>query len=772
MVPWRSLLDEVSRAELDLEGVFVDLGTADQHKYTLGGWGTGWGEPESAGEGTTAAPIETVSARLLGLQRRAPAWVEVRARSEREGGESLSVELDGRELGALALTETWKVHRLSVPAPVPDEAGKDATASEMSRWQLVLRRRGGGDDSGDEAVSGRVLVDWVHLATGSATAATAAAPATAPESAPATMAQAAGAPTAMRPDSVGAGLRAGPMRIGTRLRRALLAATPRSFGFYLHVPAQGRLIFDAGARTAGTEFVVRVRTVDGVTHELARIQTEAPGWREHSVELARFAGRAVRLELATRGHREPAGWGEPTVFVPPASGPEVAPASEVGAASPPGEAPVPRRPRNLVLVVLDTTRADAFAPFAPQNQVRSGIFDALAEESTVFVNSYNNENWTKPSVTTILSGLYPGTHDSRWATSSLPDDIYLLSEHLQKHGLTTAAFIGNAVVSEKFGFARGWDLFRNESDSQRANGEYLYRNAAEWLEQNDSAPFFLYVQSVDPHTPYDVPSKYSQPYFSGDYSGVIGDTFERSEQSGIDRYSLSITNHDLDWIRALYHGEVTYQDERLGYLLDKLEERGLVDDTLIVVTNDHGEELRDHGHMGHGWTLYEEMIRAPLVMRYPPLLPPGERVDAIVEHVDLAPTILDLMGLPVMPDADGVSFLPLVNKDRPGLRPRTSVSWSRNGMRSIRVGRWKLIAGESQGWLRLFDLQADPDESEDRAEEALIAGRLCEVYLGEALAEPGKLQRLSGSRARRRYHSREIELDDKTRRQLEALGYL
>ena len=300
------------------------------------------------------------------------------------------------------------------------------------------------------------------------------------------------------------------------------------------------------------------------------------------------------------------------------------------------------------------------------------------------------------------------------------------------------------------------------------------------MEAHKDERFFLYVQSVDPHTTYDVPKDYWSRYYEGSYNGQIGTAFDREEQMVVDNGKMKVTDDDLKYIRALYKGEVTYQDHYLGGLLKKIEELGLTDDTLVVITNDHGEELREHGTMGHGWPLFEEQIRAPLLMSYPPIFEAGGSVTEVIEHVDLAPTILDALGVPPMKDAEGLSFLPFL-EDGIGKRqhPFSAIAWTRKGMRSIRVGDWKLIAGKSSGWMYLFNLKDDPGEQgslvkkgKTPPEAALLPGRLCDIYLGEALATHDKALRLQGAGRAQRYNSPEIPVDEKTRKELEALGYL
>jgi choline-sulfatase len=223
------------------------------------------------------------------------------------------------------------------------------------------------------------------------------------------------------------------------------------------------------------------------------------------------------------------------------------------------------------------------------------------------------------------------------------------------------------------------------------------------------------------------------------------------------------------WLRALYWGEVSYHDEQLGRFLAALDRLGVRDDTLIVVTNDHGEELGERGAFGHGHQVREEMIRAPLIMSHRSL-PAGAVVRDVVEHVDVTPTLLDLLGRPPLAGADGASFLPLARGEKPRAVPTAIIEFL-DGRRVVRVGSWKLVVTAAAGQ-ELHDLAADPGERTDLAASAVIARRLCEIHLGEALAVPNKAQRLHGVGDRRQFEAGEARIDPRMRRQLEALGYL
>ena len=713
-VVWRDLLHESARAELEIAGPFIEFGTADQHKYTRGGWGTGWGSPRSERRGPRYVRVDDRDAVLAVMTREPAREIVFRARS-RASDQQVKLYWNGARLetadGArrASIARTWTVLRFEVPRSLA-KAGHHQIRLEFRKGRSVAD------------------IDWLWVRTGKQSGL--------PE--PAT--------------------RMGPLRLGKRLRRALLAPTARRYSFYLHVPKRGRLAFDYGADRP-IVFRVSAQTDAGKIHPLFR-RKAAPGqWKSATIDLSRFSGQAIRLELATEGPRGLAGWGVPEIRAPQAR--------------PNRPALATKRPKNVVLVVYDTTRADVFSPFSKSSPVKTPHFDALAATSTAFSNAYNNESWTRPSTVTILTGLYPDTHGARYARSVLSDKVVLLSEHLSRHKFQTVGIVGNPVLRAKFGMDQGWDKYRNHGRDDDSAAR-LYAEAIEWVQSHHHrGQFFLYIQSHDNHTPYDPERRYSQLYHPDRYSGFVGSSLSADEQYAIGKGKRRARDRDLDWIRALYYGETTYQDEQFGRLIGKLEQLGILDETLIVVTNDHGEEIAEHGGMGHGWTLYEEQLRAPLIMRAPGLFPAGAKIPDIVEHVDVAPTIVEALGLPPLPRADGLSLLPLITGRGAAPRPYYAVAELRDEQRSIRVGRWKLIVDREwdKGWRALHDLERDPGEKRDRARASLIAGRLCEIYLGEALALPAKGQRLGNMVVRQRFRSSSVTLDDKTRRELEALGY-
>jgi choline-sulfatase len=711
---FRPLLDEAARAEIDMGGLFVDLGTADQHKYTRGGWGTGWGESQQA-DGISAVQVSDRRAHLdilSGSGQGEPREVAVRARSV-VSGQAATVWVDGKRLGDIWLKPEWTVMRVPVT--------EGALAAGRHNLQLTFTKDG----------KPRAEVDWVWLAS-----------------------QAGAEPPA-------AGLRVLPLRVGSQPKRALIAPTGRTYSFFLQPPEQASLVFDY-ASDVGTAFQVRAQTDGGQPEELFSAKGE-DAWIEAQVDLARFADKVVRLDLVATGPDGRAGWGEPAIMVPPTDSDK--PALKTA---------LPARPKNIVVILIDTVRADVFDPIRPDNQVETPVYDAFAGKSTVFVRAYNNENWTKPSVATTLTGLYPSTHDTKKDESKLPDEVELVSQRLKKQGFATAGFVANGYVSDAFGFQRGWDVFKNYiRENKSSEADHVFGDALAWLSERkqatDGKPFFLYIQTIDPHVTYKAPAEYVQRYFPDKYTGPLGPTIDAVELQNLSQGKLKTTERDVSYLRAAYDAEVTFHDEQMGKFFTELKTLGLLDDTMIVITNDHGEEINDHGKFGHGHTLYDELLRSPLLMYFPGLFPAGGRIDEIVESVDITPTIIDALGLEPLAQADGTSLLPLI-QGKPVQRPTYALSEFLDNRRSVRVGNWKFMRSTST-WAQLYDVIADPGEQANRLDDAQIARRMCEVHLGEGLATPDKSKRQQDITVKRQFKAGEADIDPATRQQLEALGY-
>ncbi len=250
------------------------------------------------------------------------------------------------------------------------------------------------------------------------------------------------------------------------------------------------------------------------------------------------------------------------------------------------------------------------------------------------------------------------------------------------------------------------------------------------------------MQTIDPHVPFSVPEGSAEALFGGPYSGKLGPSFEQSEEDALNEGKLKLSETDERWLKALYDAEVLYHDKHLGTFLSYLGDKGIFKDTAFVILNDHGEERGEHGRWGHGWTVGDVLYRSPLLMHFPGFFP-AKTFEEVVEHVDVAPTIVDSLGISEMPDAQGRSLLPLLHDaERPELAPYSALLFGRPKQRAIRVGDYKLLV-QANRTEALYDMVREPAQKTDVKAGRPIAYRLCEVALGEAIANPRKSERLA-----------------------------
>ena len=344
-------------------------------------------------------------------------------------------------------------------------------------------------------------------------------------------------------------------------------------------------------------------------------------------------------------------------------------------------------PLNLVLITLDTMRADRLPAYGFQG-VRTPAIDRIANEGIVFEEAFAAVPLTLPSHASILTGLNPprvGIRDN--ASPPLAGEFTTLAEVLRGQGLKTAAFVASGVLSAGRGLSQGFEHY-SEGAPGRCPGAPARRRAGdvtddalEWLAANDKAPFFAWIHLFDTHRPYDLPDDYRDRH--------------------LDPY--------LD--------AIAYEDAQIARVIAHLDARGLTRNTVIVIAGDHGESMGSHGEESHGLFVYQEALRVPLIVRGPGLSP--RRVRSVARLVDVTPTVLDLFGVAAT-GLDGVS-LARAGLGRGGDAPlevyaesmyAERFGWS--GLRSLRADQYKLIDAPRP---ELYDLDRDPAEARNVAAE-------------------------------------------------------
>ncbi len=531
---------------------------------------------------------------------------------------------------------------------------------------------------------------------------------------------------------------------------------------YLRLPAGAVLTMDS-RRLHGSqrgELRVTLRPAGGEERELARFPTDGG---PTTVVLPSSGNEPVRLSLFAVPER-PGGPAGSIVLGKPAivrTGPEARkPAAPATPAALRGPAPG-GRPRNVIIYLVDTLRAGHLGCYGYKRPVSPHI-DAFARQSAVFRHTVAQSSWTRPTTTTILTGLLPRTHNVFSHRDALAPQAVTLAERLREAGYHTAGFVTNPNVAPNFGLDQGFELYRLLGPRRRTAAGVNERTA-EWLdsEWRKDAPFFLYLHTMEPHAPYDPPPAFLRRFAPG----LRNPAWTRMEfVEALEKGDAVGTPEVRQGLRNLYDAEIAANDEAFGALVDLLVQRKLWDDTVIVLVADHGEEFGDHGGWEHGRTLYDEMLDVPLIVRVPGT--GGKVVERQAQQVDVVPTILDALGLPLPAGLEGRSLLTLA--DGPGVDPQEEPAFSWLEERSLQSAAvttpdWRLVEKRFPvSGTFLYDRRADPGENHNLAgEQPVRAG-----YLWTQLraAERSRLGTLKAREAK--------PLDPETQNQLKALGYL
>jgi arylsulfatase A-like enzyme len=541
-----------------------------------------------------------------------------------------------------------------------------------------------------------------------------------------------------------------------------------------------------------------------VFHEDLRPRAGAD-WRTRRVNLAAWRNEPVRLRFLAgpagndviEGDHEPfendvlAAWGDPSIA-------SAAP-REAGTRS------------SIVLVVVDTLRRDYLGFHGFRGSISPNL-DWLARESVELDNTFTQAPWTKPSIASLFTSLYPDVHGlnnheglfGRRATDALttgvlPPQAVTIAEALRDAGYRTAAFVGNPWLDPRYGFDQGFDRYRMEDKT-----ESLLDDARDWLRNDASGarPWFLYLHLMDVHGPYDAPEE----DFETMSESPSLDVGERSasaveDASSLPPYLMKIpwfTDDDLrgrggggavsGWgelvrfrlghshtLRARYAANVRDFDRRIGPFLNELRSSAWNDRTIVVLTSDHGEELLEHGGWDHGFTLFDDQIRVPLLVRLPGARGAGRHLFRSADLIDVMPTLLSAVGVDVPSGAQGRDLSsPLLHEgtgdERIGSRsgtppPFTTISTAtkhREGVYAVRTERYKLIFDSESGFASLFDLADDPGEHRDLSSRDEEQVRELERLLSRHLVE-SRARALSPGTA---------PVPDALRKRLESLGYV
>lgn len=439
---------------------------------------------------------------------------------------------------------------------------------------------------------------------------------------------------------------------------------------------------------------------------------------------------------------------------------------------PPAASPAPGGPK-VVLIVVDTLRSDHLSQYGYPLPTSTAL-DGFAAQATLFTSAWAPAPWTTPSTASIHSGLSPFRHAATRLGDTLQPEVLTLAERLKARGLATIGFSYNNHISKPAGFAQGFDGFL---EHQGATLHYppvskMVDYALVWAKRNGASPFFLYLHPMSCHGPYLVPEARQsdllgrRPTEGFRYFGrLMKDVMSPQDPASPREVSPEIVTSLLE----RYDTAVRFSMDEVGRLFAGLQAQGWYDESLIVLTSDHGEELFDHGGFSHGFTLHREVLQVPLMIKLPHQKE-ARRVDTPVTLMDVLPTVLDVIGAPADPGLDGQSLLPAAaGTGRVEERPRLfSVSWpGRAVAKALEEGPWKLVRLTSS-----FDGRQDThllyDVAKDRAESTDLA----ETHPEERARQATRLDTLAAAAAVDALPQAENILEKMDFEALEALGYV
>jgi arylsulfatase A-like enzyme len=379
-------------------------------------------------------------------------------------------------------------------------------------------------------------------------------------------------------------------------------------------------------------------------------------------------------------------------------------------------------PERVIIISIDALRADHLGCYGYSRKT-SPFIDEFAKESVIFENAVTPRPKTTPSLVSMLSGQYPYRHGVRNLNHPLKTTIGL-PVSLKKSGLNTAAFVSNWVLRpESCGLEKSFDVYNAKFTQQETNRKNVFQRTAaetnteifEWLGKNHKQPFFLWVHYIDPHGPYNAPKPHDDVFHHKNptlRSAELVPEYQRLATIPVVDGLTDIQNY-IDQ----YDNEINYNDQQVGQLIKRLRSLDLVENSLVIITSDHGESLGQHDYyFEHGRELYDDCSKIPLIVRFPSSshIEGGKRVDALVSLMDIYPTVLDVLNINNKPDQDidGKSMLPLV-QGKSSIHDEIFIEhYKKNefSKTAIRTHTHKLITFDDKP-SQCFDLKKDPAET-------------------------------------------------------------
>jgi|GEM_PF-758935 len=541
------------------------------------------------------------------------------------------------------------------------------------------------------------------------------------------------------------------------IQRAIYGLPDTIMAFPLVVPPQACLSFSLGALPAENaqknypRVKVRIKPHGGRARDIFSTSTVPGSWQNHVIDLDAYSSLKAELifeimdDARSASRTPPLAIGNPLIF-----------SKRAETQNPP-----------VIIFMADSLRADHLRCYGYDRNT-SPFIDAFARDAVLFVNATAQASWTLASIASFLTSLYPSFHGAEYENSRLSSDIETLPEMFKDRGYTTAAFVENEFLNPIRGLGRGFDRYHYEP-----GGKILDRRlslAQDWISRAAPQGFLLFFHALEPHAPYRPPLQFAQAL------GVNVKQLTQKDAEAVFAWLEEVNSHgqilspkERQGLMDAYDAEIRYLDNAFGRLVKWLKQQGLYDDSVMILTSDHGEEFQEHGYMMHGLSHYQEVLHVPLLIKFPDRYHlQGLKISPHVQMIDILPTVLEACGMRQPQGIQGKSLLPLCSaEDDHGFKERAIFSESRiaQSIVSIVQDDYKYIYSPGQKGEELFNLARDPQEKFNGVQAWPGIRDLFRQIWEEFRVQAKNFNKGRPSRER-------IVLGDKEIERLRALGYL
>jgi len=343
---------------------------------------------------------------------------------------------------------------------------------------------------------------------------------------------------------------------------------------------------------------------------------------------------------------------------------------------------------NIVLIIVDTLRADRLGCYGYDADT-SPVIDKLSLDGVLCENVFAQRSITWASVTSIMTSQYPAVHRVRENGAEIDPELNTLAKELGQQGYVTAAFLGNMLTANHPGFQEMHTVPKLSNNAER--DVWVTDTAIDWIHSQRRKPFLMWLHYMAPHKPYEPPEEYWRR-FDPDYDGEIDGRSETLDRITLEK--IDLPERDVQHVNALYDACVRFTDDQIRRVLSVLEEAGLSEDTIVILTADHGEELYERNHyFYHGCSMYDSALHIPLIIRWPTRLEKGIRTPRLLESMDLAPTVLELLSIPAPESYQGNSFASAFEEQSvPSEAKAITFSEWQDKMATVRTDRWRYVS--------------------------------------------------------------------------------